>query len=55
VINEVEALREYLDTLDGDGESDLPENLKREVQELKRIGFEVKEMGERKLKGLEGE
>jgi len=28
--------------------------MKREVMELRRIGLEVKDMGERKLKGLEG-
>jgi adenylate cyclase len=54
VINEIQALREYLDTLDEAGLSDMPGEMKREVAELKRIGFEVKEMGERKLKGLEG-
>lgn len=55
VINEIQALRDYAETLDEAGQSDMPPEMKREVAELKRIGFEVKEMGERKLKGLEGE
>ena len=55
VINEIQALRDYTETLDEAGLSDMPPEMKREVTELKRIGFEVKEMGERKLKGLEGE
>ena len=55
VISEIQALREYLDTLDEAGLTDMPSEMKREVAELKAIGFEVKEMGERKLKGLEGE
>ena len=55
VINEVQALREYIDTLDEDGMSQLPPEMKREVAELRGIGLEVKVMGERKLKGLEGE
>jgi adenylate cyclase len=40
--------------LDEAGLSEMPPEMKREVAELKRIGFEVKDMGERKLKGLEG-
>ena len=55
VIKDIRALREYLDSLDEEGSSDMQPDLKREVQELRRIGFEVKDMGERKLKGLEGE
>ena len=54
VINEIQALRDYLETLDEAGLSEMPPEMKREVAELKRIGFEVKDMGERKLKGLEG-
>lgn len=54
VIGEITAIREYLDALDEEGLSDLPPEMKREVQELRRIGLEVKDMGERKLKGLEG-
>jgi adenylate cyclase len=55
VIGEITAIREYLDGMDEEGLSDLPPEMKREVQELRRIGLEVKDMGERKLKGLEGE
>jgi adenylate cyclase len=55
VINELQAIREYVDSIGTEDEGDMPPELKREVQELKRIGLEVKEMGERKLKGLEGE
>lgn len=55
VINEIQALRELVDTMDEAELSDMPAEMKREVAELKRIGFEVKDMGERKLKGLEGE
>lgn len=54
VINEIQLLRDELDTMDEAELSDMPSAMKREVAELKRIGFEVKEMGERKLKGLEG-
>jgi adenylate cyclase len=54
VINELQAIREYVDSIGTEDEGDMPPELKREVQELKRIGLEVKEMGERKLKGLEG-
>jgi adenylate cyclase len=53
VINEIKALSKFLDE---QGElGDLPFETKREVLELRKIGLEVKEMGERKLKGLEGE
>jgi adenylate cyclase len=55
VIYEIELLRDYLDSLDDEGLTDLPAELKREVQEIKRVGIEIKNMGERKLKGLEGE
>ena len=51
VINEIQNLREYLDAM----ETEVPVEMKRDVQELRRIGFEVQDMGERKLKGLEGE
>ena len=54
VLNELQAFREYVDSLDEDSLADLPTELKREVMELRRIGLEVKDMGERKLKGLEG-
>lgn len=55
VINEIQAIREYLEVVDEEVLSDLPAEMKREVEELRRIGLEVKGMGERKLKGLEGE
>ena len=54
VIHEIELLRDYLDSLDEEGLSGLPTELKREVQEIRRIGIEMRDMGERKLKGLEG-
>ena len=54
VINEIEALSEYLHSLDEQALGDLPPEMKREVQELRRIGIEMRDMGERKLKGLEG-
>jgi len=54
VLNELQAFREYVDSLDEDNLADLPPELKREVMELRRIGLAVKDMGERKLKGLEG-
>lgn len=57
VINELTAIREYLATL-GPGEAgveqaEVPPEMKREVLELRRIGLEIRDMGERKLKGLE--
>ena len=55
VISEIESLREYFETMDETALNELSPEVKREVQELRRIGVEVKEMGERKLKGLEGE
>jgi adenylate cyclase len=54
VIYEIELLRDYLDSLDDEGLTDLPAELKREVQEIRRVGIEIRDMGERKLKGLEG-
>ena len=54
VLTEIREIREYVDSLDEEM-GDLPPELKREVQELRKVGLEVKEMGERKLKGLEGE
>ncbi|EIW72154.1 hypothetical protein TREMEDRAFT_26067, partial [Tremella mesenterica DSM 1558] len=53
VINEIELMREYLDSLDETALEDMPHELKRELQELRRIGVESRDMGERKLKGLE--
>ena len=55
VISEIESLREYFESMDETSLNELPPDTKREVQELRHIGVEVKEMGERKLKGLEGE
>ena len=55
VINEITALREYVDSKEGGEDGEVNPELKRELNELKRIGVEVKDMGERKLKGLEGE
>ena len=54
VIAEIQTVREYLDAAEEDVASwDLPVEIKREIQELRRIGFDGKDMGERKLKGLE--
>ncbi|ORX39455.1 hypothetical protein BD324DRAFT_333519 [Kockovaella imperatae] len=54
VINEIQSLREFLDAAEESKDTaDLPVDLKRDLQELRRIGFEVQDMGERKLKGLE--
>jgi adenylate cyclase len=56
VINEIRALREYIESSDEHSLDELGPDEKREVQELRRIGgIEFKDMGERKLKGLEGE
>ena len=55
VINEIRALREYIESSDEHSLDELGPEEKREVQELRRIGgIEFKDMGERKLKGLEG-
>ena len=54
VLHELQAMREYIGSLDEESLADLPAELKREIIELRRIGLEVKDMGERKLKGLEG-
>jgi len=54
VLNELHELREYVDSLDEGSMAEMPPEMKREVMELRRIGLEVKDMGERKLKGLEG-
>nr|XP_031860394.1 uncharacterized protein CI109_004284 [Kwoniella shandongensis]KAA5527466.1 hypothetical protein CI109_004284 [Kwoniella shandongensis] len=53
VINEIAAVREYLETSDEDAVNELQGDMKREINELRRIGLFVKDMGERKLKGLE--
>lgn len=55
VINEIRELREYIESSDEHSLDELPPEVKREVIELRRIGgIEFKDMGERKLKGLEG-
>jgi adenylate cyclase len=54
VINEIRALREHIESSDEHTLDELSSEVKREVQELRRIGgIEFKDMGERKLKGLE--
>ncbi|KAK8853425.1 hypothetical protein IAR55_004131 [Kwoniella newhampshirensis] len=53
VINEIGSVREYLETSDEDAVNELQGDMKREMNELRRIGLFVKDMGERKLKGLE--
>lgn len=55
VINEIQSLKTSIEGLDEDELNQLPTELKREVQEIKRIGIVMRDMGERKLKGLEGE
>lgn len=54
VLNEIAPLMEYLNSSDEQVLNDLQGDLKREVMELRRIGLEVRDMGDRKLKGLEG-
>lgn len=53
VLNEIAPLMEYLNSSDEQVLNDLQGDLKREVMELRRIGLEVRDMGDRKLKGLE--
>ncbi|WWC64833.1 uncharacterized protein I303_107447 [Kwoniella dejecticola CBS 10117] len=53
VINEITAVREYLETNDEEALNELQGDIKREILELRRIGLDIKDMGERKLKGLE--
>lgn len=54
VLNEIAPLMEYLNSNDEQVLNDLQGDLKREVMELRRIGLELRDMGDRKLKGLEG-
>ncbi|WWC95139.1 hypothetical protein V866_001993 [Kwoniella sp. B9012] len=53
VINEITSVREYLETNDEEALNELQGDIKREILELRRIGLDIKDMGERKLKGLE--
>ncbi|KAL1410855.1 cysteinyl-tRNA synthetase [Vanrija albida] len=54
VLNVIRSLREYIESSDEHSLDELPPDVKREVMELRRIGgIEIKEVGERKLKGLE--
>ncbi|WWC91945.1 uncharacterized protein L201_006897 [Kwoniella dendrophila CBS 6074] len=53
VISEINSVREYLESNDEESLNELQGDLKRELLELRRIGLDVKDMGERKLKGLE--
>ncbi|TXT15822.1 hypothetical protein VHUM_00325 [Vanrija humicola] len=54
VLNVIRSLREYIESSDEHSLDELPAEVKREVLELRRIGgIEIKEVGERKLKGLE--
>ncbi|KAK4684783.1 hypothetical protein P7C73_g5383, partial [Tremellales sp. Uapishka_1] len=53
VINEIKAINQFVDDREDADTTEIPPEMKREVTELKRIGVEIKEMGERKLKGLE--
>ncbi|WVQ83638.1 hypothetical protein IAT38_005780 [Cryptococcus sp. DSM 104549] len=53
VLNELAWAMEYLETNDEEVLNDLQGDVKREIMELRRIGVKVKDMGERKLKGLE--
>lgn len=54
VLTILRQLREYIESSDDHTLDELPPDTKREVAELRRIGgIEVKEVGEKKLKGLE--
>ncbi|WVQ75607.1 hypothetical protein IAR50_005235 [Cryptococcus sp. DSM 104548] len=53
VLNEISVFMEYLKTTDEQALDELQGDSKREVMELRRIGVEVRDMGDRKLKGLE--
>lgn len=54
VINEIRKLREYIESSDEHSLDELDPVVKRDVLELRRIGgLDIKDMGERKLKGLE--
>lgn len=56
VVNVIRELREYIESSDDHALDELPAEVKREVLELRRIGgLELKDVGEKKLKGLEGE
>ncbi|ODN77508.1 hypothetical protein L202_04679 [Cryptococcus amylolentus CBS 6039] len=53
VLNEISVFMEYLKTTDEQALDELQGDSKREIMELRRIGVEVRDMGDRKLKGLE--
>ncbi|GMK57027.1 hypothetical protein CspeluHIS016_0308670 [Cutaneotrichosporon spelunceum] len=54
VLNILRELREYIESSDEHSLDELSPDVKREVSELRRIGgIEVKDVGEKKLKGLE--
>lgn len=54
VLNEIRQLREYIESSDEHSLDELDPMVKRDVLELRRIGgLDIKDMGERKLKGLE--
>lgn len=54
VLTILRQLREYIESSDDHSLDELPPDVKREVSELRRIGgIEIKEVGEKKLKGLE--
>lgn len=54
VINEIRHLREFIESSDEHSLDELDPMVKPEVLELRRIGgLDIKDMGERKLKGLE--
>lgn len=55
VLTELGLMRDYLWGLDEEKQKELPAEMKREWAELRGLELEVKDMGERKLKGLEGE
>lgn len=50
----VQSYKAFLDAENEDDFTDLQDDLRREISQLKKIGLGVLDMGERKLKGLEG-
>lgn len=57
VINELQNLTTFFnrESDKDEGQQELPADIRHEVRELQRIGIGIKDMGDRKLKGLEGE
>jgi adenylate cyclase len=55
VLKEVQGLYDYLETEEDDQVEQLPGDVGRDITQLRRLGLGVLDMGERKLKGLEGE